>query len=133
MAREGVAVAILVAVCATGCGMRASGTADGPRKRICGEWIGRAEESIGSGPWYVDASAGNPATISAAAGSSGTWVRVSGNCARGARVSISDPAVVRVIGVVPAKNGTDVAVLVNPGSAGRRADRDYAGHVRNGQ
>ncbi|HEY7048893.1 MAG TPA: hypothetical protein VH373_16845 [Jatrophihabitantaceae bacterium] len=99
--------------------MSASGTADGPRQRICGEWIGRAEELIGSGPWYVDASAGNPATITATAGSSGTWVRVSGDCARGARVSMSDPAVLRVIGVVPAEDGTDAAVLVNPESAGR--------------
>ena len=105
-------VVVVLAACSTS-------VADGPRKLICGEWIGRAETIIGSGPWYVDASHGSSPTITAASGSSGTWVKVSSSCDRGAQVPISDPAVVSVSNVVTAKDGADVAVLVSPRAAGR--------------
>ena len=90
----------------------------GPRKHICGDWIGRAMEITGSGPWYVDATEHSLTTITAAAGSSGTWVRVTSSCAHGARISTSDPAVASLGNVVTANDNSDVAVLVVPRAVG---------------
>jgi hypothetical protein len=106
--------AAVVASTATGCGS----TADGPRMQICGEWIGRAETTVGSGPWYVDASGSTPTAVVAAVGSSPTWVQVSGDCQHGVRISISDPAVISVTSVIGASDGADAAVLISPVGAG---------------
>ncbi|HKN97208.1 MAG TPA: hypothetical protein VJX10_08840 [Pseudonocardiaceae bacterium] len=103
-----------MAVAVAGCG---AGLADGPRMRICGDWIGRAEILGGSGPFYVNG-VGRPPTIQAAAGSSPIWVRVSPSCQHGATVATSNPAVISVAGTVAARDGTDVAVLVAPRTAG---------------
>lgn len=104
----------LVAGCA-----EAPAVADGPRMQVCGQWIGRAEMSVGSGPFYIDASRRSAVTIRAATHSSGTWLRLSADCSVGARVVISDRKVIGVASALWAKDGHEEAVLLNPGRAGR--------------
>jgi hypothetical protein len=105
----------VVATLTTSCDAEIS---DGPRKQICGDWISRAEDIIGSGPWYVDASDGSTPNIVAAVATSPTWVQVGNDCALGARVSVSDPSVVAVTSSILAQDGGDVAVLVSPRTVG---------------
>ena len=108
-----------------GCGS-AEGKADGPRKQICGAWIGQAELTGRAGPWFVDASGRTPSAIVASAGSSPTWVQVSADCERGSQVSVSNPAVISITSGIKASDGANVAVLISPLSAGR-ATLDIAG------
>lgn len=109
--------ASVAAMVMTGCGSEGD-TADGPRKQICGEWIGRAEVIGRAGPWYVDASGGSAPPVVASAGASPTWVQVSADCERGTQVSVSDPDVIAVAGVIKPSDEADVAVLISPVSAG---------------
>lgn len=100
-----------------GCG--AGGLADGPREQVCGQWIGRAEQTVGSGPWYVDASTGAEVEIRAAAGSSGTWIRLTDTCAHGAQVTTSDDRIAALGPIVRAEDGRAAAILVHPEAVGR--------------
>ncbi len=105
----------------------AGATADGPRKLICGTWIGRANNVAGSGPWFVDATKSAPGPIVADARSSGTWLRLTNDCSHGATSSITNSAVIKVSSRIRAKDGRDEAVLVNPlerGSSTLMASRD---------
>lgn len=108
--------ALILLVSAAGCST--GGAADGPRKKVCGHWLGRAEVTTGSGPWYVDVSSGR-ASVTAAAESSPTLVRVSSNCQHGAGVHVSDPAVIGITAVVTGSDGGDVVVSVAPKHVGR--------------
>lgn len=105
--------AVLVAACSPE-------VSDGPRTRICGQWVGRAEEITGSGPFYVDASAASPAPITAAVHSSPIWVQLTGDCAHGVRDSISNPAVLGISGTInpTSGGGGDIAVLVELNGVG---------------
>jgi hypothetical protein len=89
------------------------------RKHLCGEPIGRADTYFGSGPWYVNLSRSSRSTpIVAEARTSSMWVQVSGNCTIGAEVSISNRSVITIDGVVPSKNGHDIAISILPVGAG---------------
>jgi hypothetical protein len=79
-----------------------------------------AEEQGEAGPWYVDATGGaRPPAVSASIGASPTWVKVSTDCENGTQVSVSDPTVIAITGVVEASNGDDVAVLISPQGTGQ--------------
>ena len=111
------AALVLAAPVLVECG--AGGLADGPRKQVCGQWIGRAEESVGSGPWYVDVSTTPDTEIRATARSGGIWVRLTGGCAHGEQVTTSDDRVAALGAVVPAQDGRAAAILVLPEAPGR--------------
>lgn len=82
---------------------------------VCGVPIGRAEYSPGGGPVYLDLVRGTPTTaITAAAQSAPMSIRVSGNCAHGARYDVSDTAVIGVSPEVRAKDGGAVVLSVSP-------------------
>ena len=113
-------VAGLVVIGAVSCSWSMT-KADGPRKKICGTWIGRATSLIGSGPWYVRAMSSSPPTIHAPAGTRPTWVQVSADCAHGQPVEATKPAVISLIDSVEARDGRMVAVLVLPRQVGSAA------------
>lgn len=110
-----------------GMGMLAAGACSGPMYRegpvatICGTNIGRAIGSTarGSGPWYVDASRGAPGSpVTAVAHTSPMHVRVSSDCAHGAVVSVSDPAVIGFSSEIRAADGLQEVISVGPGNVG---------------
>lgn len=110
----------LLAVALTGCGTGGGGSADGPIVEICGINVGRAEVRPGDGPVYVNASSHVPsAPIVSASGSAPMNVRVSSDCSVGARISVSDPRVIRATEEVRARNGADEVLSVYPLRAGR--------------
>lgn len=123
--------ALIVATVATvagvaGCG----GPSDGPIVTICGVNIGRAEDLVGSGPFYVDASVSAPPTpVVAAADSSPMNVRVSPNCSTGAQVSVSDGAVIKIQSEIQAMDRADEVILVSPLAAGRSTVTIRRGHA----
>jgi hypothetical protein len=97
----------------TGCG------ADGPIIGICGTNVGRAEDLAGDGPVYVNASSHAPGTpIVAAAGSDPMNVRVSSDCSLGARISVSNPRIIRASEEIRARDGADEVLSVYPLRAG---------------
>lgn len=109
-------VLLLATTVVAACG----GDADGPLKTICGTNIGRAEVTLGSGPWYIDASRqSRSAPIVVAAGSSPMNLRVSSDCSTGAKVSVSDAAVINVMQGIQAKDGADEVVVITPAGVGR--------------
>jgi hypothetical protein len=111
----GVSVAALVAVNAV-CGS----SRDGPTQTICGFKIGRATHLAGSGPFDVDAAQHPPvAPIVAAAGSDSTHVRVSSDCAVGAKIVVSNRKVIAVQRESAAQDGADEVLSVVPLFAGR--------------
>jgi hypothetical protein len=120
--------AIVLAMAMAGCG-NANERSDGPRKKICGTWIGRATSVLGSGPWYVKASSSRPPAVRAVAGSSPTWVRLDSKCSRGQRATFSARGVIAVDGQVAGHNGRPVAVLVRPVAAGSASVLDPQGQV----
>lgn len=88
---------------------------DGPIISICGTNTGRAEALPGDGPVYIDASLHSPKKpISAVAGSSPIHVRVSQDCSTGAKVVVSNPAVIGVQDEIRAKDGAVEVTAVNP-------------------
>jgi hypothetical protein len=105
---------LVIALFLASCTTRASG----PIKHVCGKAIGRAPELIGSGPFYLDAVGDERSSLAAAAGASGTWLRVSSDCARGAELSVSPAHIVKIRSLVQAKDGKAVAVLVFPRHVG---------------
>lgn len=115
-----VGAGVAVAAITVGCGP-ATEISYGPQKHICNDVISRPNTVIGSGPFYVDATAGVPPIVVASARSSPIWVQVSPSCEHGAEVSVSDVAVITVSSseVIKAKDGADVAVLVFPKTSGR--------------
>jgi len=112
-----VAVLLLASTAVAGCD---EGMSDGPIKDICGTNIGRATASVGSGPWYIDASRKSPsAPILVAADSSPMNVRVSPDCSTGAKVSVSGAAVINVMQEIQANDGADEVLLITPVAIGR--------------
>lgn len=88
---------------------------------ICGSYIGRANAVAGV-TWYVDASS-KAAAISLPyfapdPTTTGTWVRLTKDCSRGADVTISDPGVVQISDRIHTKDGYDAAVRLSPASPG---------------
>ena len=119
---RGTVVAAVVCVAAatlTGCGAEKS---DGPRRQLCGMWIGRAATLTGSGPFFTDATSGPDPDLHAAAGSNPMWVQVSDTCAQGALVKVSDPSIIAVSDTLLPPNTRDttrpVAVAVTPKAVG---------------
>jgi hypothetical protein len=90
--------------------------ADGPRIRICGEWIGQANMVIGL-TWYVDVTtpgeAKRPIKLPRTPqGHPGTWVRLSHDCAHGAEVRSTPSGVLAVSDAIRSSDGRDEAVRV---------------------
>jgi hypothetical protein len=124
----GIGAAIVLAMAMAGCS-NANERSDGPRKKICGTWIGRATSVMGSGPWYVKASSSRPPAVRAVAGSSSTWVRLDSKCSRGQRATFSTHGVIAVDGQVAGHDGRPVALLVRPVAAGSASVLDPNGRV----
>ena len=110
-----------------GVGVLVAGACNGPRYRegpvatICGTNIGRATGSTarGSGPWYVDASRPAPSSpVIAVAHTTPMNVRVSPDCAHGAVVSVSDPAVLGLSSEIRSTDGLQEVISVGPGTEG---------------
>jgi hypothetical protein len=116
----GTVLATVLAVALTGCGTGGGDPADGPIIGICGTNVGRAEVGPGDGPVYVNASNHAPsAPVVSASGSAPMNVRVSSDCSVGARISVSDPRVIRASEEIRAKNGAGEVLSVYPLHAGR--------------
>lgn len=119
---RGLLVGLLLAAGPGACAVISSyeNSGDGPGVRICGTREGRAEQFQGDGPFYVDISHRSPTRpITAAAGTNGTWLRVSADCSHGDEVAVSNPGVLKILDVIAAPDGKDVAVYVAPAAVGR--------------
>lgn len=122
MRRPGIVAVAAVTVVALGSCSR-MGPSDGPTLTICGQRIGEARQL--NHPWYQDASGSSVAVtlpyIAADPQSSGTWLRVSQDCKRGAHIANSRPAIINFSDSIRSMDGNYAAIRVSPKTLGSAA------------
>jgi len=125
MIRGGARVQLAVTLAAVALASACTQSSQGEVRHLCGALINQpADEEGGSLPWYLDltkhphSSEQVPVLPPPQAGNASQWVRVSASCARGATVSVVPEGRLRIVDVVRAGDGSDVAVLIDGQRAG---------------